>query len=193
MLSRSTWRYIRPASCAPAQPASAASTLRAAPFPRAWGSVAIPNTPAQPVSATARPIEPPETLRPRPLVVLHPVIDGLERLAVEPAHPLAAFITHLHQPTSRSTRQCLDTSGCARPTSSTRSFTASEFVHRQRDRPGPPPGLDKTLANANRCGKVPGSPATPSRLSISLNRVVDRAVGAFACAVARATGSRHDA
>jgi hypothetical protein len=55
MLSRSTWRYMRSAWCAPAQSASAASTLRAAPFPRASGSVAMPNTPAQLVSATARP------------------------------------------------------------------------------------------------------------------------------------------
>src|ERR1039457_2803235 len=43
-------------------------------------------------------IQPPETLRPRPLVALHPVVDGLERLAVEPVHPLASLITPLPQP-----------------------------------------------------------------------------------------------
>ena len=55
VLSYSTWRYMCPAPWSAAQRASAASTSLAAPLPRASGRVAIPNTPAQPVSATARP------------------------------------------------------------------------------------------------------------------------------------------
>jgi len=36
-----------------------------------------------------------EPLRPRALVVAHPVVDGLERMAVEPVQPLPSFVTHL--------------------------------------------------------------------------------------------------
>lgn len=53
--SLSTWRYMPSAPKALAQPASMARMLRAAPRPRACGRVAMPKTPAQPPSTTARP------------------------------------------------------------------------------------------------------------------------------------------
>src|SRR6266540_646989 len=36
-----------------------------------------------------------EPLRPRVLVRLHPVVDGLERATVEPVHALPSFLSHL--------------------------------------------------------------------------------------------------
>src|SRR5216117_3737830 len=36
-----------------------------------------------------------EPLRPGELVVLHPVVDGLERVAVQPVQPLPSFVTHV--------------------------------------------------------------------------------------------------
>src|SRR4051794_6692954 len=36
-----------------------------------------------------------EPLRPRALVGLHPVVDGLERVAVQPVQPLPALVTHV--------------------------------------------------------------------------------------------------
>src|ERR687893_1304202 len=41
---------------------------------------------------------PVEPLRPRTLVLLHPVMDGLERVAVEPVQPLASLVTHVDRP-----------------------------------------------------------------------------------------------
>src|ERR1700680_190346 len=42
--------------------------------------------------------QPIEALRPRPLVVLHPVMDGFERMAVDPVHPPPSLVTHIHKP-----------------------------------------------------------------------------------------------
>src|SRR6202011_5889509 len=39
-----------------------------------------------------------EAPRPRPLVVLHPVMDRLERVTIKPVDPLPPFITHVHEP-----------------------------------------------------------------------------------------------
>src|SRR5918996_2111155 len=39
-----------------------------------------------------------EPLGPRALVVLHPVMDGLERLAVEPVQPLPSVFSHVDRP-----------------------------------------------------------------------------------------------
>src|SRR5437879_5738966 len=36
-----------------------------------------------------------EPLRPRALVVLHPVVDGPECVAVQPVEPLTSFLTHV--------------------------------------------------------------------------------------------------
>src|SRR3712207_7954651 len=36
-----------------------------------------------------------EPLRPRPLVLLDPVVDGLERLALQPVEPLPALVAHV--------------------------------------------------------------------------------------------------
>src|SRR6266542_2504558 len=36
-----------------------------------------------------------EALRPRAFVALDPVVDGLERVAVEPVHPLPSFLAHV--------------------------------------------------------------------------------------------------
>src|ERR671911_373375 len=41
-------------------------------------------------------IQPVEPLRPRALVVLHPVVDGLERAAVQPVKPLPSCVTHVN-------------------------------------------------------------------------------------------------
>ena len=38
-----------------------------------------------------------EPLRPRALVGLHPVVDGLERVAVQPVQPLPSFVTHVNR------------------------------------------------------------------------------------------------
>src|SRR5918998_4463066 len=38
-------------------------------------------------------IQPVEPFRPQALVVLHPVVDGLERMAVEPVQPLPSLVT----------------------------------------------------------------------------------------------------
>src|SRR5215211_6529416 len=43
-------------------------------------------------------VEPLEPLRPRALVGLDPVVDGLERVAVEPVEPLPSFATHVDRP-----------------------------------------------------------------------------------------------
>src|SRR5215218_8296009 len=42
-------------------------------------------------------IQPAEPLRPRALVVLHPVMNGLERKTVQPVKPLPSFLTHLNR------------------------------------------------------------------------------------------------
>src|SRR5206468_8110932 len=42
-------------------------------------------------------VEPVEPLRPRALVALHPVVDGLERLAVQPVQPLPSFVAHVNR------------------------------------------------------------------------------------------------
>src|SRR5918992_1219604 len=39
-----------------------------------------------------------EPLRPRALVGLDPVVDGLERVPVEPVQPLSSFVTHVDHP-----------------------------------------------------------------------------------------------
>src|SRR5215218_1943862 len=39
-----------------------------------------------------------EPLGPRALVVLDPVVDGLERASVEPVQPLPSFVTHINRP-----------------------------------------------------------------------------------------------
>src|SRR5262249_32461900 len=39
-----------------------------------------------------------EPLRPRALVALHPVVDGLERPAVHPIQPLPSFFAHVDRP-----------------------------------------------------------------------------------------------
>src|ERR1041385_4520002 len=36
-----------------------------------------------------------EPLRPGVLVTLHPVVDGLERVAVQPVQPLPSFVSHV--------------------------------------------------------------------------------------------------
>jgi hypothetical protein len=42
-------------------------------------------------------IQPFEALRPGALVVLHSVMDGLERMAVQSIQPLASFVAHLNR------------------------------------------------------------------------------------------------
>src|SRR6266498_3668605 len=42
-------------------------------------------------------IQPVEPLRPRALVVLHPVVDGLECVAIQPVQPLPSFVTHANR------------------------------------------------------------------------------------------------
>src|ERR1700704_3136684 len=42
-------------------------------------------------------IQPIEALRPRALVVLHPIVDGLQGLPFQPVQPLAPLIAHTHQ------------------------------------------------------------------------------------------------
>src|SRR6266436_2711824 len=41
-------------------------------------------------------IQPLEPLRPGALVGLHPVVDGLERVAVQPVEPLPSLVTHVN-------------------------------------------------------------------------------------------------
>src|SRR6266540_2283511 len=43
-------------------------------------------------------IQPVEPLRPGALVVLDPVVDGLERAAVQPVQPLTSFVAHVDRP-----------------------------------------------------------------------------------------------
>src|SRR5918999_2323853 len=42
-------------------------------------------------------VQPVESFRPRALVALHPVVDGLERVAVQPVQPLPSFVTHVNR------------------------------------------------------------------------------------------------
>src|SRR5829696_8641787 len=65
-----------------------------------------------------------EPLRPGPFEPADPVVDGLERLAVQPVETPRPWSRTWTAPTSRSTRRCLDTWGWARPSSPTRSLTA---------------------------------------------------------------------
>src|SRR5712691_5302521 len=39
-----------------------------------------------------------EPLRPQALVARHPVMDGLERVAVQPVKPLPSLVTHVYRP-----------------------------------------------------------------------------------------------
>src|SRR5829696_3905486 len=66
------------------------------------GSVAVPLLVTAHISFLLQFLQhafhPVEPLRPRTLVLLHPVMDGLERVAVEPVQPLASLVTHVDRP-----------------------------------------------------------------------------------------------
>src|SRR5215203_1695137 len=66
------------------------------------GSVAVPLLVTAHISFLLQFLQhafhPVEPLRPRTLVLLHPVMDGLERVAVEPVQPLASLVTHVARP-----------------------------------------------------------------------------------------------
>src|ERR1039458_5475887 len=99
MASKSENDAWRAKGCCPAMNGSRARSIRRCPRPRSdSGQTGRTREKGSVGTVMSERIRGVEALRPRPLVVLHPVVDGLELVAVDPVHPLPPFITHIHQP-----------------------------------------------------------------------------------------------
>src|SRR5918999_4370244 len=90
-----------------------------------------------------------EPLGPRALVALHPVMDGLERLAVEPVQPLPSVFPHLDRPHFSKHPQVLRHLGLSKPEQ------VHDLVHRplpagQQIEDLPPPGLGHRVERVRR-------------------------------------------